>query len=279
MRMKTLGWGCVKRISVLLVLVQLGCGGGKISSKDSSGADTTPARADDTAQSNPSDATRGPGARAVDCSELTEVATPAVRIEIRNATSPERLAVCNDGSPAVYYMAPGVGEDAKRWIIFLEGGVGCVNKLECLDRWKSGGTDHTKMSSKSYPATADIGTGIMSRDPVRNPYFHQWTFVYVKYCSSDYWSGANDTPVPACLEGNCPAEPGPSTWYFRGRRIVDALLEDLADPEEDRPSLTDATEVIWAGCSSGSVGAQRTLDPARRDHPSIEWRDARHRPL
>ena len=38
----------------------------------------------------------------------------------------QRQAVCNDGTPAVYYYHRGSGAEAAHWLIHLEGGGWCV---------------------------------------------------------------------------------------------------------------------------------------------------------
>ena len=61
-----------------------------------------------------------------------------------NAT--ERNAVCNDGSPAVYYTY--TNPDSDRWLIYLEGGGSCVSALSCWVRYFS---MHRLMTSKKEP--------------------------------------------------------------------------------------------------------------------------------
>ena len=39
-------------------------------------------------------------------------------------TDVDRDAVCNDGSPAGYYYAPGSGDGVNLWLIYLEGARG-----------------------------------------------------------------------------------------------------------------------------------------------------------
>lgn len=39
-------------------------------------------------------------------------------------TDVDRDAVCNDGSPAGYYFAPGSGDGVNLWLIYLEGACG-----------------------------------------------------------------------------------------------------------------------------------------------------------
>ena len=45
----------------------------------------------------------------------------------------DKNAVCNDGSPAGYYVRKSYG--SKRWIVYLEGGWYCYDKSSCDARW------------------------------------------------------------------------------------------------------------------------------------------------
>ena len=57
---------------------------------------------------------------------------PMSLVTISNAIV--RDAVCNDGSPAVYYLRLGVGEGSRNWIIHLQGGGFCFSKDMCEKR-------------------------------------------------------------------------------------------------------------------------------------------------
>ena len=53
-------------------------------------------------------------------------------------------AVCNDGTPAAYYLQKGTGSGANRWVLYLEGGFWCWDKSSCDLRYN---TSHFQMSS------------------------------------------------------------------------------------------------------------------------------------
>src|SRR5262249_28603122 len=59
----------------------------------------------------------------------TLIAAPLQRLSIRDAV--HRHAVCNDGSPGVYYFRPGSGSGVNRWVIFLAGGGFCYDVTTC----------------------------------------------------------------------------------------------------------------------------------------------------
>ena len=55
-------------------------------------------------------------------------------------------ALCNDGTPAIYYLHNNMS--SSKWMIYLEGGGGCNSESDCQNRfWKT----PYFMSSKSYP--------------------------------------------------------------------------------------------------------------------------------
>ncbi len=54
-------------------------------------------------------------------------------------------AVCNDGSPAVFYIGRYTkDEDRNKWLIFLQGGGSCGNAQACAQRWCSIDTNWTR---------------------------------------------------------------------------------------------------------------------------------------
>lgn len=146
-----------------------------------------------------------------------------------------RQAVCNDGTPAGYYFRKGTSD---RWLIFFEGGFWCWDEATCDGRWK---TSRGLMSSTVWPKSVNYG-GILSTDVPLNPAFGNATMVYVPYCSSDVFSG----------------DRGPSStskWVFRGRSILQALVQDLGTL-----GIDTASSVAVAGCSAGAQTVVVNLD-------------------
>ena len=218
---------------------------------------------------------------AFDCGRATDVgglregngATVLERHQLDTLVFPQ--ALCNDGSPAVFYFRPADDEAfSDKWVIELQGGGGCSSPALCAKRWCSVDTNFSKtqMSSTTSPSDTD-GTGILARSsdgvlPAENPLEH-YNQVLIKYCSSDTWRGtARDVRVEA---------PHPETGdaksfriHFLGHRIVEATLSTLqrdATPTLTHhglgaalPDLDDATEVVLAGASAGGGGATFTLD-------------------
>ncbi|QSQ20145.1 hypothetical protein JY651_33415 [Pyxidicoccus parkwayensis] len=167
---------------------------------------------------------------------------------VRNAMA--RGAVCNDGSPAAYYVRRGVGCGTKRWVLHLEGGGACYPP-GCPDR------SIRLMSSKDDPETMTDTHGLLSNDPVENPDFFTANQVFFSYCSSDAYSGdKGGTGVPG-------------DFHFRGSRIVQAVVEDLVNPDvTPSPNLAQGTEVLLAGGSAGGAGVLYNLDRLSEAFPS-----------
>ncbi|KAL5010032.1 hypothetical protein ScPMuIL_012337 [Solemya velum] len=142
---------------------------------------------------------------------------------------------CNDGSPAGYYIRKSYG--SSKWIVFLEGGWYCFDKGSCSSRWNS---MPEFMSSMSWPETKE-GTGILSRNPVENPYYFHSNMVYLPYCSSDSWTGTE--------------RGGNGQYSFMGSLIVEEVIKELLPK-----GLIRARKLVLAGSSAGGTGVLMNLD-------------------
>ena len=173
------------------------------------------------------------------------VSFPSILIKHVVKDAVQRQAVCNDGTPAVYYFKRGSGADAAHWIIFFQGGGWCSSGPACALRWSS---QHYLMTSQNAPAVMPAG-GIFSISSQINPDFLNFTQVFVKYCSSDIYSGDSEQQVNGM------------TLQFRGHEIVTAIIADLEDPTViPTPNLKNATQVLVGGSSAGSYGAASNID-------------------
>ena len=193
---------------------------------------------------------------------------PLVRHTIDTALYPD--ALCNDGSPAIFYIRPARTEAARhKWVLELLGGGGCTSPTLCAKRWCSVDTNFSKtqMTSTTSPARTN-GAGILLRPgevmaQADNP-FADYNHVLVKYCSSDTWRGtARDVDV----EAPHPKTGAPTRFriHFLGRRIIESTLDILrkGDLEVDGvpvPDLDSAEELIFAGASAGGGGVTFNLD-------------------
>jgi hypothetical protein len=68
--------------------------------------------------------------------------------------------------------------------------------------------------------------------------------VYALYCDGGSWAGNATKPVVAKPSSNAPAR----TIYYRGRLLLDALYDHLLGT-----GLSDASELLFAGCSAGGL--------------------------
>lgn len=176
-----------------------------------------------------------------------------VRYGVRDAEA--REALCNDGTPAIYYVAWGSGDDRDKWVIHFKGGSACGSPETCAERFMN---SRQLMTSDCALHGDFIGKGgILGGDPAHNPDFASWTRVYLHYCSSDGWAGDRD----ASETKDCWNDPKPGGWWFKGHPIVRAIFEDLSDsaywPEG---SLADASEVLVTGSSAGAGGVRMHIN-------------------
>lgn len=181
-------------------------------------------------------------------------ARPAVVHKLSKADHPQ--ALCNDGSPAYYVLRPGFGGGARRWHVYLEGGGSCGGGAECLER----SLDRPDLMSSDQVDDGEVITepyrGIKSADPLENPDFYDANLVQIHYCSSDQWTG-DMAATPDRPLGDI------SHWHFRGRAIVTAVFEELA-----QQGLASAQEVLLSGSSAGGMGVANTADDLRARLPA-----------
>jgi hypothetical protein len=143
-------------------------------------------------------------------------------------------ARCLDGSPGGYYMrthnAKGEAADPKKWVVFMQGGGWCSSDESCAER--SAG----KLGSSTGwgPTYTDAYEG--SQTFAMKP-FDSYTIIYGMYCDGGSWTG--NAP---------PKVVGGKTIYYRGRPLLDALLDDLL-----AKGLAAATDLLWSGCSAGGL--------------------------
>jgi O-palmitoleoyl-L-serine hydrolase len=166
-------------------------------------------------------------------------------------------AICNDGTPPIFYFSPGSGDDRNKWVLFLQGGAGCMSDKICQQRQRQ---QKDLVTGSGGPATRSVD-GLLSSSKSENPDFANFTHVYVHYCSSDFWAGDGENKV------------GGSTWQFRGHEIIDALLDQLlAKSIGGAPTLAQASEVLVAGTSAGGMGVHNNLDHIAERLPNAKVR-------
>ena len=91
--------------------------------------------------------------------------------------------MCLDGSPPGYYMRPGTGDGANKWVLHLMGGAWCYNTNDCYERSKT-----TLGTTTLWNETA-VFLGILSDDATTNPDFYNWNAVFFIYCDGGSFAG------------------------------------------------------------------------------------------
>jgi hypothetical protein len=169
------------------------------------------------------------------------LASIATTLQKQTIPSGPNAAVCNDGTPYVYYLAKGATSD--KWVFFQQGGSYCWNEASCTARATH---DSSQMSSRGLPQTLTIGAGILASSARDDPYFATWSKVQLTYCTSDAFSGTVEQ----------------SSWKrslsFLGSRVVPSVIADL----KANHGLVDGpdTTLIYSGASAGAVGLYPNLD-------------------
>jgi len=195
-------------------------------------------------------------------------------------------AVCNDGSPAVFYYGRYTkDEDRNKWVIFLQGGGECTSPEGCVSRWCSIDTNYG-MDKMTTTLTKPLiqGNGVL--DPRAENRFGSWNRVMIFYCSSDEWHGTKTSAVHASANG----VNADFTIHFKGSRIVDAVIATLQRNYPRRaaappgttgnalPDLDNATHVLFAGSSAGGAGVRNNADrlsaALKSKNPSLVFKAA-----
>ena len=121
----------------------------------------------------------------------------------------------------------------------------CYNEKDCVAR------SHTTLGSSIGLAPTDAGGagGPLTLDPAANPTFANANHVHLMYCDGGSFSGNKAEPV--VVNG--------TTLYFRGKRILDAVLDYL----NTNHGLAKATEVLLSGGSAGGLSTFLHADYVR----------------
>jgi len=193
---------------------------------------------------------------------LVNPGTVLSRVDLDPARYPD--ALCNDGTPGVFYVRRGTGAGLNRWVLFLEGGGSCSSGDACAKRWCSIETNFgaAKMSSRYAPEKGIGGGGILSTR--EDSAFRDFSKAWIYYCSSDVWSGRSASRPLVDSTGRV------YTIHMQGARILEAVVAELrsgltytdagSGAAVTLPSLDDAEVVLFVGESAGSAGVQRNAD-------------------
>ena len=143
-------------------------------------------------------------------------------------------AVCLDGSPPGFYLRNGTNLEKSKWIIFFQGGAWCHDIDTCYQR------SNTALGSSTCFRRHLRHEGFLSNEVKYNPDFYNWTSVFVAYCDGASFTGDREKPLKFKNK----------LLYFRGRRILDAVLDELL-----RRGIDKASDIILSGTSAGGISA------------------------
>ena len=161
------------------------------------------------------------------------------RVFDRKFLANDPRAVCNDGSPALYYFSPSA-KGSSTWVVHLKGGGACVSAKQCAER-----NDSYVSSTLTKPFYSVVAGTILS--DAESPFLGDANAVVVFYCSSDSWVGDRG------------ASDETGGFHLRGARIVDAVFDDLFDAR-GLGAAGEETVVFFAGSSAGGRGVAQHAD-------------------
>ena len=161
-------------------------------------------------------------------------------------TSQRTGAVCLDGSDYGFFTLPSMTQKTS-WQIHLQGGGWCYTMKDCYARsltalgssrqWSR--IQSVQASSVYFQAGLGAG-GIMSTSCESNPAFCEFGKVVLPYCDGFSFSGNRQEPLVFL---------GKHMLYFRGRRILNAALQELSL----RFWREAPHNVLLTGCSAGGL--------------------------
>lgn len=151
-------------------------------------------------------------------------------------TLSDPTARCNDGSQAIFYRRNCTGTSScnpDRWVIFLEGGELCAMNSTCTRRAQTvpyqTSSEHS-VGGRPFYASELCGRTVLDPWPEANPSLHNWTHVYVPYCSSDLHMGRGGRL---------------GSFEFNGYYIIKAIIRQLVDKHGLRNETR--TRILFAG--------------------------------
>ena len=170
------------------------------------------------------------------------------RLHLLGSVGPNATAAkCLDGTPGGYYLE--LGAEKTRWVIWLMGGGVCSSWDDCESR--AGGPLGSSSEWPHRRRGGSMGDGLMSDSASDNPDFHNWSKVYVPYCSGDVWLG-KETAAADPFGGPLRGEGG---LLFAGHTIVSTVIDELVAAHH----IDKAKSVLLTGCSAGGLGSSVTL--------------------
>lgn len=191
--------------------------------------------------------------------------TGGVNVAERFTLSGHSRARCLDGSAPSFYVAPSSSSSGQsKWLLYLQGGGWCsedVNHVAAPGYSHEKGVAHPSLCSErsttylgsskyDYPRRNLSERSFLSGDPSVNPMMYHWNRVILRNCDGTAYLSSLDAPLSA----------GGHTLYFRGRDNVIATLDALLAGH----GMSDATDIVIAGCSAGGIAAVLLADWLRQ---------------
>jgi hypothetical protein len=173
---------------------------------------------------------------------------PLDLVLLTDAQGKDKGAVCLDGSNPGFYMTKGTDTDTTKWVLYFKGGGWCYDERDCAVRAK------TNLGTSTQFTPTFAFSGIMDSQASVNPEFATYNRVVLYYCDGASFSGNADAV------SNTTGTP----LYFRGKRVLDALLDALLDDH----GLGSATDVLLSGGSAGGLSAYLHADYVKSKMPS-----------
>ncbi|XP_071795905.1 uncharacterized protein [Asterias amurensis] len=159
--------------------------------------------------------------------------TEAMLVVLPESLADETGAYCLDGSPPSYYFRNASSQEHDTsWLVFLEGGGWCYNATHCAQK-----SDTSYGSSRMLNASKEFN-GVLSANFTVNPEFYDWNVAVINYCDGASFSGNRDLPF----------EVGNKTIYFRGIRVLDAVITHLLSA-----GMAQADQILLSGASAGGL--------------------------
>jgi hypothetical protein len=145
---------------------------------------------------------------------------------------PLPATMCRDGSSTGVAVNPGA--TAQKLVIFLQAGGACYNVNTCV-------SSHGSFGLASFNQWKDTNgrSGVFDRGHRANP-LHDYSFVFVPYCSGDMHAGhAHDVTIPGI------AAPQQFTGYWNVGIVLQHIVQAVPKPDV----------VVLVGDSAGGFGA------------------------
>ena len=158
--------------------------------------------------------------------------------------------VCRDGSETGIGVR--LGEDKKRWVIYLQGGGACFTEETCSsNREDYGEGDFANATQQEF-----YNKGILNHQNEKNP-VQDWNFVFVPYCTGDVFSGTNESSYGLGLE---------NPQKFVGAYNMETLWNFLKPYMESN----DVEEILLTGVSAGGFGTHLSYFSLKERLPDVK---------